>query len=87
MVNQKIREELPEDAVVFDNIAYDNSIVGYDEATGRVIYDYDMMINELIIEEAMSYEEAVDWISYNTIRALNYSGDEKKPIIMYPVNI
>ena len=29
-------------------------------------------------------EEAIDWISYNTIRSLSYMGDDA-PIIMYPI--
>ena len=42
------------------------------------------MIEHLIQEDDMSYEEAIDFISYNTIRSLLYAG-EGAPIIMYSI--
>jgi hypothetical protein len=81
MVIHKLREKLPKDALVFDNFAYDNSIIGI-TLDGRVIYCYEKMIEEYMIEEECSYEEAVEWIDYNTIRSLPYAG-EKAPVIMY----
>ena len=33
-----------------DDQAYDDSIVGVDESTGRIIYDYDKMVEELASE-------------------------------------
>ena len=80
-VIQKIREKLPQDAVVFDNFSYDNSIIGT-TLDGRVIYCYEKMVEELMQEEDMSYEEATEWIDYNTIRAFPYCG-KKAPVIVY----
>lgn len=80
-VNLKLRTLLPEDSLVFDNASYDNSIVGI-TTDNRVVYDYDKMIAELMEDEEWSYDDAVDWIEYNTIRSLPYAG-EKAPIIMY----
>ena len=80
-VNLQLRSELPEDAKVFDNMSYDDSIVGV-TTDGRVVYDYDKMVEELMQDEEWEYEEAIDWIDYNTIRSLPYAG-EKAPIIMY----
>lgn len=82
-VNLQLRAELPEDAIVFDNMSYDGSIVGV-TTDGRVVYDYDKMVEELMEDEQCSYEEAADWVDYNTIRALPYVG-ENSPIIMYPL--
>lgn len=82
-VNLELRAELPEDAIVFDNMSYDGSIVGV-TTDGRVVYDYDQMVEELMEDENCSYEEAADWIDYNTIRSLPYAG-EKAPIIMYTI--
>ena len=58
-VNENIRKELLEDALVFDKHAYDNSIIGV-TIDNRVIYDYDLMVEELINDEGWSYEEAVE---------------------------
>ena len=82
-VNQQLRDELPEDAILFDNVSYDGSIVGV-TTEGRVVYNYDKMVEELMQDEEWSYEDAVEWIDYNTIRALPYAGDNG-PIIMYPI--
>lgn len=80
-VNLELRSELPEDAIVFDNMSYDGSIIGV-TTDGRVVYDYDKMIEELMQEEEWSYEEAAEWIDYNTIGSLSYAGGHG-PIIMY----
>ena len=82
-VNLELRAELPEDAILFDNMSYDGSIIGV-TTEGRVVYDYDQMVEELMQDEEWSYEDAVEWIDYNTIRALPYAGADG-PIIMYPI--
>ena len=81
--NQQLRDELPEDAILFDNVSYDGSIVGI-TTDGRVVYDYDKMVEELMEDEGWSYEDAAEWIEYNTIRALPCAG-ENAPIIMYKI--
>lgn len=78
-VNKYIRENLPEDAMVFDNASYDNSIIGM-STDGRVIYSFNKMVEELMTDNGWSEIEAIEWIEYNTIRALQYMG-ENAPII------
>lgn len=80
-VNQEIRNKLLSDTVVFDNHSYDNSIIGT-TFDGRAIYDFDKMVKELMNDEDWSEEEAIEWIEFNTIRALPYGG-EKRPMIVY----
>ena len=63
------------------NYTYDDALVGVSE-DGRAIYDYDKMIKWLMEEEDWNYEEAAEWVDYNTIRALPYMGNDA-PIIMY----
>ena len=65
----------------FTNYSYDGALVGVSE-DGRAIYDYNLMIDWLMEEEGWSEDEAIDWVNYNTIRALPYMGDGA-PIIMY----
>lgn len=79
-VNLDVRNKLPEGALVFDNRAYDYSIIGV-TLDGRVIYEYDAMVQELMTDEGWDELEAIEWIDYNTIRALSYAGD-KAPIIV-----
>ena len=42
------------------------------------------MVKELMDQDGMSEEDAVEWISYNTVRSLPYAGP-LAPIILYPV--
>lgn len=81
MVNSEIRERLDDDALVFDNPAYDNSIIGQ-TFDGRAIYDVDKMAEELAADDGISIEEAADFIDYNAIRSLPYAG-EKAPLVVY----
>ena len=52
---------------------------------GNAVYDFDKMVEYLIETDGMEYEEAVEFIEYNTIRALPYMG-EFAPIVVYPTN-
>ena len=52
-----------------------------DSETGRLMHK---MVEELMQDEEWSYEDAVEWIDYNTIRSLPYMESEGKvPIIIY----
>ena len=42
------------------------------------------MVEWLVKTEGFTEEEAMEWIDYNTIRALTYAGS-KAPIIMFPL--
>ena len=72
-----------ENFIIFENPDYDSAIIGITE-NNQVVYDYEKMIEHLMQEDDMDYEEAVDFISYNTIRSLPYAG-EGAPIIMYGI--
>ena len=72
-----------ENFIIFENPDYDSAIIGITE-DNQVVYDYEKMIEHLMQEDDMDYEEAVDFISYNTIRSLPYAG-EGAPIIMYSI--
>lgn len=80
-INFYIRSKLPDGLLVFDDFAYDEAIVGY-TTNGRIVYDYDKMITELMRYQGWNYDDAIDWIEFNTIRSLPYAG-ENAPIIMY----
>lgn len=70
-----------EDTIVFKNYGYESALIGVSE-DGRAIYDYDKMVNYLVEEEGMTDMDAIEWIDYNTIRALGYMGPDA-PIIMH----
>lgn len=72
-----------EGVVYLTNYSYDTALIGVSE-DGRAIYDYALMVEWLIKEEGFSEEDAVEWIDYNTIRALGYAG-ASAPIVMYRI--
>ena len=82
-IDLELRSELPEDTLVFDNLAYDSAIIGV-TTDDRVVYDYDKMLEDLVVNENFTLEEAIEWIDYNTIGILPYSEDNR-PIVMYPI--
>lgn len=72
-----------EDTVVLESPDYLSAIVGISEE-GRLIYSYDKMVEHLMTAENMDAEEAMEFIDYNTIRALPYAG-EMAPIVLYDI--
>lgn len=72
-----------EDVVLLENYSYDDALVGVTE-DGRAVYDFDKMVDWLMEAKGFTQDEAVEWIEYNTLRALRYAGPDG-PIIMYPL--
>ena len=80
-INEDIRAELDEDTIVFDNPSFDNSIVGI-TTNGHAVYDYYKMVHELMEDDNINEQEAIDWIEFNTLRAIPYAG-EMAPVVMF----
>lgn len=66
--------------MLLNNPSFNNSIIGisYDD---RVIYDMKLMIKEIMETDNITEAEAIEFIEYNTLRALSYYEDA--PIILY----
>ena len=74
-----------DESIVFENPSYDSAIIGYDEITQKVVYDYEKMVECLVKEDGMECDEAMEFIDYNTIRACPYMG-ENAPIILKKID-
>lgn len=81
---EKILDNGYEDVIIFENESYDDALIGISE-DNRAIYSFEKMVQWLVEKDNISEEEAIEWIEYNTIRALPYIGS-KAPIIMYDLN-
>lgn len=68
------------ETVVFENPDYDDAIIGVTQ-DGKAVYDYAKMVDSLMREDNISQEDAIDFIEYNTIRALPYAGEDAPVII------
>lgn len=62
------------------NYSYDSALIGVTD-DGRAVYDYELMVEWLMDTEGWSYEDAAEWVSYNTLRALPYMGEDA-PIVV-----
>lgn len=81
-------EEILDNLIFLDTPSYTDAIIGVSD-DNRVIYDYDKMVLSLMNADEMSEEEAIEFIEYNTIRALPYASSladgALAPMIMYHV--
>jgi hypothetical protein len=78
---EKLLENGYEGVKYLMNYSYDTALIGV-TTDNRAVYDYSMMVNWLISNEEMTYDDAVDWIEHNTLRALPYMGEDA-PIVIH----
>lgn len=69
---QKFGEQMVDDTVLLDPEYLDAAIVAVRDH--RVIYDYDLLVEAYKDNEDWLYLDAVEWVEYNTMRALPYMG-------------
>lgn len=74
-----------EDAILLESPSYRNAVIGV-SSDGRVIYSERIIIEDMMIDEGMDYEDALEYFSYNLIGSLPYMG-EKAPIIQQDILI
>lgn len=75
--------EFEGETLILDNHSFDKSIVGITD-DGILIYSFEKMIEEFMEDEGCDELEAIEWLEYNTLRALPYMG-ERRPIIIYEI--
>ena len=74
-----------ENSIVLESPSYRNAVIGVSEE-GRVIYSARIILQDMMIDEGMEYEEAFEHFSYNLLRSLPYMG-EMAPIIQYDITL
>lgn len=70
-LRERLEEEGYEDVVLFENYDYEPAFIGV-SFDGRAVYDYDLMVKYLVDKEGWEVIQAIEWIEYNTLRALPY---------------
>lgn len=80
---EKLLEAGYEGVVILSDYSYDSALIGVTE-DNRAVYDYAKMVEWLQESIGMSEIDAMEWIDYNTVRALPYGG-AYAPIIVYPL--
>jgi hypothetical protein len=69
---QKFGDLMVDDTVLLDPEYLDGAIVGVRDH--RVLYSYDKLVQAYQDNEDWTYEDAVEWVEYNTVAALPYMG-------------
>ena len=82
-VEEKLLDNGYEGVKYLTNYDYETALIGV-TGDGRTVYDFDKMVEWLIETEGFTDIEAIEWIEYNTVRALPYMGEDH-PIIVYPL--
>ena len=78
---EKLLENGYEGVKYLRDFSYDSALIGVTH-DDRAVYDYNLMVEWLMEDQGFTEEEAVDWIDYNTIRALPYMGADG-PIVLH----
>ncbi len=77
-VKEYLTERFGEDEniIVFENTGYPTAFIGvsFDHGYYRAVYDHELMIESLMVENGMTMEDAMEFIDFNTLRALSYAG-------------
>jgi hypothetical protein len=71
----------PKALVLEPKETFNAALVGV-TADGRLVYSEDRILTVLQDKDGMSYEEALDYYQYNTVRALEYAKASVTPIIL-----
>ena len=82
-LEKKLLENGYEGVMFLTDYSYDDALVGV-TTDKRAVYNYDAMVEWLVEQEEFEDDiEAMEWIDYNTIRAIPYFGSTA-PVIYYP---
>lgn len=79
-LRQYLADTVP-DAVLLEGPEFDDGIIGT-TSDGRVAYSYSKLTESLGSRGGWTYEDAVEWLDYNTLRSLPYAGDHA-PVVMF----
>ena len=69
-----------EDFVLLKDESYDSALIAVSDDF-RAVYSYDKMVEWYMEKNGCTAEEAMEWIDYNTMRALPYAG-ARAPIVV-----
>lgn len=73
-----LADSIEEEIILIDG--FDEAIIGLSHDC-RLIYSYDLMVEQFARDNGCSDLDAIEWIEYNTIPSLPYIG-QRAPIIL-----
>lgn len=84
MTQEEIKEYIEDhgydSVMLFESPDYHDAFIGI-STDDRAVYSFSRMVESLMAEDGMSEDDAIEFIEFNTIRALPYMGSES-PIVV-----
>lgn len=81
-VKEYLHKQGLDETLVFESPDYHTAVLGITD-DGRLVYSYDKMIEHLISHDGFEEtDEAMEFIDYNTVRAIPYFG-HLAPVVVY----
>ena len=70
----KAYDEDPElqDSHAYSLDGYEGAVIGVADAGTRFVYDFNKMVDIMVTRDQMTYEDALEWYSYNIERSFPY---------------
>lgn len=84
-LREYIAETTEEEVLIFTNYDYAPAFIGLSH-DNRAVYSYTKMVEYLMVDQGFSEEEALEWISFNTLGSLPPE-DHTFPIILMDTTI
>ena len=81
---KELGDDFVSKSIVFQSPDYDDAIIGYDAIDGRVVYNFDKMVEYLMESDGIDEDDAIEFINYNTIGTIPHIGD-KAPIVLISI--
>lgn len=83
-IEEVLEEYGYEDVIIFKDYDYETAFVGVTH-DGRAVYDFELMV-EYLQKKGFDVDEAEEWISYNTLRALPYMNG-RSPVVFERLSV
>ena len=75
-------EEILNEIIVLEGDEFADGAVGLTQDY-HVVYDYNRLVDSLMRHNSWTAEDAIEWIEYNTLRAIPYmSSQGNEPIVL-----
>ena len=81
ILSDMLDEDVLDEMVLFENPDYADALIGYSEP-GHAVYDFDAMVDYLVKNDNMEVIDAIEFIEFNTLRAMPYASSMGNPPII-----
>lgn len=81
-LKEKLEDAGYENVLVMDE--FDSAFIGMSH-DDRAIYDYDKIVDSVMVNDGADYDDAVEYVDYNVIQSL--PADGSGPVVLYKLDL